>query len=274
MANYSAGQRWEYHNQKQQAAEYQEREAQRDAANQAVRAQVEGLPSLMSFSHTLPVGRLKYYQDSRSNLQRRHEDVAELEAQAGSPPQYRQQAALTPPASRGDGPEVYSNEQIRHLQEEVLRKENSIRRLESDLEYEKGNRRGLQAERHEAVDAQRRADDEICRLKRKVANLDQLLEESIQRQKKLESDLDLCRQESSELKRQLHEERESYESDIRARERRERQTKPQLEQLEHVNTARVRRPDRDVGQFWMVRHKVRKARSLKLLIVGDKLTGF
>ncbi len=237
MRRDSAGKQWEEVNRKRQEAENQELEAQRAAANQAVRAQVGGFPSLTSLNAALLAGRPRYLQ----------EDVPGLEVQADPPPQYRKQAPLTPPASDSEAPEVDSNEKMRHLQKDVIEKESKIKRLESEVEVEKDKRRRLQAERHEAVDAQRRAEDELRKSKRKVANLDQLLDGSIQRQKELESELDLCREESRELKRQLHEERCSYESEIRAQETWERQVRQQFEDNALENEAgRDRRPDRDV----------------------------
>lgn len=229
MRRYSAGKQWEDLNRRRQEAENQELEAQRAAANQAVRAQVGGLPSLASLNATLPVGRPRYSQDLRSRFLRSQDDVPELEAQEDPPPQYRQQAPLTPPTSDGEVAEMDSNEHIRHLQRDFVQKENKIKELESKVQVEKDKRRRLQAERHEAADAQRRAEDELRKLKRQVENLDQLLDGSIKKQKELESDLDLCRQESRDLKRQLHEERCSYESDIRVRETWERQLRQQLE---------------------------------------------
>lgn len=232
-----------------QEAEDHELEAQRVAVYQAVRAQVEGLPSL-TLNPARPVGGPQLSQNSRSRFPRRQEDFSELEVQGIPPPPYLQQARRTPPASDGETPNMDSNEQIRHLQEEVLQKESEIKRLEFEVEVEKDKRRHLQAERHEAVDAQRRAEDEVGRLRRKVANLDHLLDGSIKRQKELESELDLCRQETSELKRQMHDERYGYESHIRAQESRERQTRRQLEDTNWELVSEMRRNrhlDRDVG---------------------------
>lgn len=161
--------------------------------------------------------------------------MPELDTRDDGPPQYREQAPLTPPASDagthqedGDGD---GNELIRKLQEEVVQNGRRIQRLESELESEKGNRNRLQAERHEAVALQRQAaeGEEIRKMKQQIANLDDLLNGSIKRQKELESELDLCRQESHELKRRLHEERDVYESEIRARETRERLDRQQVE---------------------------------------------
>lgn len=229
MRRLSIGKQWEDLNEKRQKAANQELAAQRAAANQAVRAQAGGLRSLMSMNAALPVGEPQYFQDSRSRFYRRQDDVPELEAQEDCPPQYREQAPLTPPASDGESPQDDGSELMRHLQEEVVQNEIRLKRLESELESEKGNRRRLQAERHEAVDLQRRAEGEMRKLRKQVANLDQLLDGSIKREKELESELDLCRQESSELKRQLHEERDGHESDIRTRDMRERQLGRQLE---------------------------------------------
>ncbi len=250
MRRHSAGKQWEEHHRKRQEAENQEFEAQRVAANQAVRAQVGGLPSLKPPNAALLAGRPRCFQELRSSFNRCQEDVPGLEVQEDPPPQYRKQAPLTPPASDSEAPEVDSNEKMRHLRTDVIEKESKIKRLESEVEVEKDKRRRLQAERHEAVDAQRRAEDELRKSKRKVANLDQLLDWSIQKQKELESELDLCREESRELKRQLHEERCSYESEIRAQERWERQVRQQYEDRSNAledETRRDRRPDRDVG---------------------------
>ncbi|KAL9072935.1 MAG: hypothetical protein Q9161_003306 [Pseudevernia consocians] len=248
MRGYSAGKQWEDLNRKRQEAENQELEAQRAAASQAVRAQVGGLPSLASLNATLPVRTPRYFQDLRSRFLRSQDEVPELEVQEDPPPQYRQQAPLTPPTSDVEIAEMDSNEHIRHLQRDFEQKESKIKRLESKVEVEKDKRRRLQAERHEAVDAQRRAEDELRKLKRQVENLDQLLDGSIKRQKELESELDLCRQESRDLKRQLHDERCSYESDIRARETWERQTAQQVEDKSNAlenGIRKDRRADRE-----------------------------
>ncbi|CAF9925970.1 hypothetical protein IMSHALPRED_006835 [Imshaugia aleurites] len=223
MRRYSAGKQWEDHNRKRQEAENEEREAQKAAAAQALRAQIEGLPSLSSVG-PFPFGRPRHVQDSTSRFYRRQEDTLELDAQGTPPPQYQQhQTPLTPPASDGEAPELDSGEQVIFLQKAVVEKEAEIKRLESDIDVEKHKRRQLQAERHDAVDAQRRAGDEVFRLKRKVANLDQLLDASITREKELENELDICREEIRALKRELHEERCKYECEVRAQEVRDRQ---------------------------------------------------
>lgn len=229
MRKSSIGKQWEDLNEKRQKAATQELADRKAAANQAVRAQAGGLPSLMSMNAAIPVSEPQCYQDSRSRFYRRQDDVPELEAQEDFPPQYREQAPLTPPASDGETPQEDSNDLIRKLQEKVVKNEIKIKRLESELESEKGNRRLLQAERHEAVNLQWKAEGEMRKLRKQVANLDQLLDGSIKRLKDLESELDLCREESSELKRQLHKERDSHENDIRTREAQERQTRQQLE---------------------------------------------
>ncbi|CAF9943771.1 MAG: hypothetical protein ALECFALPRED_001223 [Alectoria fallacina] len=254
MGRYSAGRQWEELNRKRQEAENQELAAQKAAAVQAVRAQVAGLPSLTSFNATLPVDGPQCFQDSRSMVHRRQEDLLELEAFGTPPPQYQQRASFTtPPTFDDEAPEVDSDGQITYLQKEVLQKEGRIRRLESEVEVEKDKRRCLQAERHEAVDAQRRAKTGLCELRKEVANLDQLLDGSIKRQRELEGELDMCRQESRELKTQLHEERCRYESDIRARETtRERQIRQQFEDQNSAlenDVGRYRRPDQDVGSI-------------------------
>ncbi|CAD6586910.1 MAG: hypothetical protein ASARMPREDX12_002543 [Alectoria sarmentosa] len=252
MGRYSAGKQWEEHNRKRQEAENQELEAQKAAAVQAMRAQVAGLPSLTSLNATLSVDGPQCFQDSKSMFHRRQEGLLELEALGTPPPQYQQRAPLSPPAFDDEAPEVDSDGQIRYLQKEVLQKESRIRRLESEVEVEKDKRRCLQAGRHEAVDAQRRAKNGLCELRKEVANLDQLLDGSIKTQKELESELDMCRQESRELKRDLHEERCRYESDIRARETRERRIRQQYEEQNSAlenGAGRYRRHDQDVGSI-------------------------
>ena len=131
--------------------------------------------------------------------------------------------------------------QIRQLQRDVLDKEIQIRRLETEIEAEKDNKRRLQSERHEAVDAQRRAKDELWRLRIQVANLDELLDASIKREKDLESKLDTARDEITKLKRQLHDEQSGYESEIRAQEMRERRIRQQLEDTNFTLEEEVRR---------------------------------
>lgn len=277
MGRYSAGKQWEELNRKRQEAENQELEAQKAAAVQAMRAQFAGLPSWTSPNATLPVDGPQCFQDSRSIFHRRQEDLLELEAQGTPPPPYQQQVPLSSPASDDEAPEVDSDGQIRYLQKEVLQKEGKIRRLESEVEVEKDKRRCLQAERHEAVDAQRKAKNGLCELRKEVANLDQLLDGSIKRQKELEGELDMCRQESRELKRELHEERCSYESDIRARETRERRFRQQFEDQNSAlenEAGRYRRPDQDVGSIRDDGAQRKEARSEKLLVIGDRLTRF
>lgn len=252
MGRYSAGEHWEDVNRKQQEAESQALKAQKAATNQALRAQLQGLPSLPSLDDIWPVGEPPYPQDPEPTLHRRRRNLPELEARATPPPQYRQRASLTsPPSHSVPPPQVGSTERTVHLQQEVLQKESRIKSLEAEIQVERTENRHLHAERHAAVDAQRRAAaDEIAALKRQVANLDQLLDDSRARERKLEGELDACRQESRELKRQLHDERCGYESDVGAREVRERHVRRQLEdtksELEH-EMRRGRRADREVG---------------------------
>lgn len=225
----------------------------------------------MSANATLLFGGLTCFQGSRARFYRRQDDCFELEAQDDPPLQYREQAPLTPPDSDSEYPEVDSDENIRHLQKEVIQKESEIKRLESEVEVEKDKRRRLQAERHKAVDAQRRAEDEVCKLKRKVANLDQLLDGSIKRQKELESELDVSRQEARELKRQLHEERCGYESHIRVQETRERQIRQQLEDSNSVLETcigRGRRLDQDVQSI--LEREVQRTKSPQRGIAGHQ----
>lgn len=230
MGRYSAGKQWEDLNRKRQEAEDQELEAQKAAAYQQVRAQVGGLPSITSANATLLFSSPQNFQDSRSRYHRRQEDMLELEAQDDPPPQYRPHTPpLTPPDFDGDGPEMDSDARVRYLEKEVIRKESEIIYLEHEVGDEQDKRLRLQAERHEAVDAQRRAEDEVLKLKSRVANLDQLLERSIKWQKELESELDLSRQEVRQLKKQLYEEGCNYDSDIRTRERREKQIRQDLD---------------------------------------------
>ena len=275
MGRYSAGKQWEDLNRKRQEAENQELEAQKAASNQEVRAQYGGLPSITSANATLFVSNLQNFQDSSSRFLRRQEYMPELEAQENPPPQYQQHApSLTPPDSDGDAPEMDSDGRVRYLEKEVIRRESAIKILEHDVGVERDKKLRLQAERHEAVDAQRRAEDEVLRLKRKVANLDQLLEESIKRQKKLESDLDLSRQEVQELKRQLHEETCRYESDIQARERRETQIRQHLDHTQSAPESYVGREGPSAGNVARSLEREaqsKKGRSVILLSIRDKL---
>ena len=249
MRRYSAGQQWEDLNRKRQEAEHQEREAQKAAAAQALKAQIEGFPSLTSVDASLPVIGPARSRESKSRYYRRQDEALELEAHGPPPPQYRPHEPLTPPASDGEASGSDQGEQIRRLQKAVVQKEGQIKILEAEIDGAKDEKRRLQAERHEAVDAQRRADDELRRLRRKVANLDQLLDGSIRREKELERELDVARQEVAALKRRLHEELCDYEGSIRAQGARERQLGQQLEdtksKLEN-EMGRDRYPDRDV----------------------------
>lgn len=249
MRRYSAGQQWEDLNRKRQEAEHQEREAQKAAAAQALKAQIEGFPSLTSVDASLPVIGSARFRDSKSRYYRRQDEVLELEAQGPPPPQYRPHEPLTPPASNGEASGFDQGEQIRRLQKAVVQKEGEIKRLEAEIDGAKDEKRRLQAERHEAVDAQRRADDELRKLRRKVANLDQLLDGSIRREKELESELDVARQEVAALKRRLHEELCDYEDNVRAQGTRERHLGQQLEETKSKlenEMGRDRHPDRDV----------------------------
>lgn len=262
MGRLSAGKQWEDLNRRRQIAENEELEAQRAAAYQEVRAQVAGLPCLTSANATLVVEGTRRLQDpSKSRFHRIEDDMLELEAQETPPPPYTPQAVRAPPDSHGEGFEVDGGEKVGLLQKEVEQKENEVQRLESEVEVERDRRRHLQAERHGAIDAQRRVEDGVQKLKSKVADLDSLLDGSIKRQKELEVELDLSRQEVRELKKQLHEEGCSYESDLRAREMRERQMRQQLKDTTSVLESyieRDRRPDENAGS-----HLERKARGKK-----------
>lgn len=250
MARLSSGRQWEDFVRKQQEAASQGLEAQRAAAHRDMEAQVRGMPTLSLASAALPDGGPQRVQDTRPDVRKRQEDIPELEAQTTPPPQYRQLAPLFSPAFDSDTPNAGSSVQIRQLQKEVAHRESIIKRYESDVEVEKAKRRRLRAERYEAVDAQRRAEDELGSLKRKVANLDELLNASIEREKGLECELDNARQMIAELKRQLFEEQCRFESDIRAQELRQRQI---MQQLENTHCAlddeigRNKRSTRDVG---------------------------
>ena len=229
MAPSSLPKQWDDLTRKRQKEETQRLEAQRAAALREVIAQIDGLPTLTSASAALPVGGYQPTQIPNRSFRRRQEGISELEASWSSPPPYRQQAPLTPPAPNRAAPDPETNAQIRQLQREVTNKETEIRRLEKGVEAERDEKRRLRAERHEAVDAQRRAKDELWRLRTQVANLDELLDASIKREKGLESELDAAKEEVAKLKRQLHEEQSSYECDIRAQELRDRRIKQQLE---------------------------------------------
>ena len=239
--SYSLRQQWEDFTRKKEEVNNRELEAQRAAAHREVVAQIDGLPTLRSASAALPVGRPQPNQSPNTSFRSRQEGISELEALWSSPPPYRQQAPLTPPVPNSAAPDADTSVQIRQLQQEVTNKEIKIRRLESEVEVEKDEKRRLQAERHEAVDAQRRAKDELYRLRIQVANLDELLDASIKREKELENELDTARDEIAKLKRQLHEEQSSYESDIRAQEMRERRIKQQLEDTHCALEEEVRR---------------------------------
>ena len=248
MGRLSAGKQWEDLNRRRQIAENEELEAQRAAAYQEVRAQVAGLPCLTSANAALLVDGTRRLQDtSKSRYHRVEEDMLELEAQETSPPPYTPRGVRAPHDFDGGGLEVDGGEKLGLLQKEVEQKESEVQRLESEVEIERDRRRHLQAERHGAIDAQRRAEDETYKLKSKVADLDSLLDGSIKRQKELEMELDLSRQEVRDLKRQLHEEGCSYESDIRTREKRERQMRQQLKDTTSVLESYIERDGRPVG---------------------------
>ena len=242
MAQYPLHRQWEDLARKRQEIETQRLEAQRAAAHRDVVAQIDGLPTLTSARTALPVGVPQPDLSPNTSSRRCQGIVSELEAASwSSPPPYRQQAPLTPPATNSAAPDADTSAQIRQLQREVTNKENQIRKLEAEIEAEKDKKRSLRAERHEAVDAQRRAKDELCRLRAQVANLDELLDASIKREKELESELDTARDEIAKLKRRLHEERSSHESDVRAQEARERRIGQKLEDTHCALDEEVRR---------------------------------
>ena len=240
MAQSPLPQQWEHVTRNIQEANHRRLEAQRAAAQQEVIAQIDAL-NLTSASAALPVGGSQPNQNPHTNFRRRQESISELEALWSSPPPYRQQPPFTPPAFNTAAPDADTSVQIRQLQREVSNKEFEIRRLETEIEAEKDEKRRLRAERHEAVDAQRRAKDELRRLRAQVANLDELLDASIKREKELESELDIAREEIARLKRQLHKEQSNYESDIRAQEMRERRMKQELEDTHCILEEEVRR---------------------------------
>ena len=241
MAQSSLRQRWEDTTRNIHEEGSRELEAQRATARKAVKAQIDGLPTLTAASAALPVCVPQPDQSPNTSFRRRQEGISELEALWSSPPPYRQQTPLTPPVPNVAAPDVDTSVQIRQLQREITNQEIRIRRLETEVEAEKDNKRRLRAERHEAVDAQRRAKDELGRLRIQVANLDELLNASIKHEKELESELDTAREEITKLKRQLHEEQSSYESDIRAQGMRERQMKQQLEDAHYALEEEARR---------------------------------
>ena len=189
--------------------------------------------------------------------------MLELEAQETSPPPHTPRGVRAPTDSTGGGLEVEGGEKLGLLQKEVEQKESKVQRLESEVEIERSRRRHLQAERHGAIDAQRKAVDEAYKLKSKVADLDSLLDGSIKRQKELELELDLSRQEVRVLKRQLYEEGCGSESDIRVRETRERQMRQQLKDTTGALESYIERdrlPDGNGGSLLE-----RKARGKKRL---------
>ena len=259
MGRLSAGKQWEDFNRRRQIAENEELEAQKAAAYQEVKAQVAGLPCLTSANATLLIDGTRRLQDtSKSRFHRVEEDMLELEAQETCPPPYAPRGVRAPPDFGSEGLEVDGGDKLGLLEMEVEQKESEVQRLESEVEVERDRRRHLQAERHGAIDAQRRAEDEAYKLKSKVADLDALLDGSIKRQKELELELDLSRQEVRELKRQLHEEGCSYESDVRTREKRERQMRQQLKDTTSVLESYIERDGRPDGNVGALRK--RKAR--------------
>ena len=253
MGRLSAGKQWEEFNRRRQIAENEELEAQRAAAYQEVKAQVAGLPCLTSANATLLIDGTRRLQDtSKSRYRRVEEDMVELDAQETSLPPYTPRGVRAPADFDGGGLESDGGEKLGRLQKEVEKKESEVQRLQSELEVERDRRRQLQAERHGAIDAQRRAEDGAYKLKSKVADLDALLDGSIKRQKELEMELDLSRQEVRDLKRQLHEEVCSYESDIRMREKREQQMRQQLKDTTSALESCLKRdafPDGNAGSL-------------------------
>ena len=263
MARYSGGKQWEDLIRKRQDAEDQEFEAQRAAASQELKTQCRGFESMNSIEPTLPVSRAQSLHDSGSMFHRHQELMPEFEAPRSPPPQYRKEVPFYPPAFDGEAPEVDSNEQLRYLQNEIIHKEHSIQSLEASIHAEKANGRRLQAARHEAVEAQRRADDDIRKYRDQVANLNQLLDESIKKEQKLENELDTSREEIRKLKNQLHEEQCSFENDIRVQERREWEVRDQLKDTKSTLESEVRRrgqSDRAAG--WILESEQQRKSSV------------
>ena len=249
MSRYTLTREWEHTIRRRQEAEDQGLEAQRRAAHQAVIAQIDGPKTIGSVNASLPGEWPQQFQDPRPSVRRRQAEMPELEDQRTPPLQYRQQTPFPPLASDREALNAHTSEQMRQLQEEVTHKEREIKNLEYEVGVEKDRRLRLQAERHEAVDAQRRANDELGRLKRQVANLDELLNGSIKREKELESELDSARQEISDLKRQLYEDQSTYENDMRAKEKRERQMKQQIEDTHCALEDEIRMNRRPAADF-------------------------
>lgn len=98
---------------------------------------------------------------------------------------------------------------VLELQRRVNRQEIAIKGFESDLRAEQAKIRRLQAERHEAVSAHRQAilvsdDGEIERWKSKVSNLLELLDQSTDREKDLERQIEEGKARETDLRDQLH----------------------------------------------------------------------
>ena len=238
MAYLSRGQSWEDIIRKQQEARDGKLEKQKAAATRAMQqeardGELEKQRAAATRALQAQMRKPRQFQQAAPRIFRRKEEyVSELEVQESPPPKYQQHIPSRLPSfsstttktssSSSSLPNAESNAQIRLLKKALQEKETRIQTLESDLRVHKDARLRLQAERHDAVNAQRRAHDEELRYwKAQVANLDQLLEDSIRRQRELESELETAREGILELKRRLHEERCRYESERQARETRE-----------------------------------------------------
>ena len=132
----------------------------------------------------------------------RNERMAELDARA-SMMQY--QEPPTPPASE---PRTPTDSNILRLQRQIEHQGDAINGLKLELQSEKAKVRQLQTERHEAVSARRDAIlnstvAENERLKAQVSGLDELLDESRQREKELERRMEEENAKEQNLRSQL-----------------------------------------------------------------------
>lgn len=131
---------------------------------------------------------------------------------------------------------TWADYKLRDLQSQIDRQGAAIKGLESALKEEQSNVRRLQAEKHDAVNAQRQAslagnEEETEQSKRKLSHILQLLDQSTDREKKLEGQIEEGNRREQELRERLRDERrknQQLEDDLDISRSRERSVRPVL----------------------------------------------
>lgn len=147
-----------------------------------------------------------------------HENIHELEISQEPNISVSHEAPPTPPASEYFDPLV--DNIIPDLQFRIDRQDATIKRLESDIRSERTRVQELRAAKHEAVQAQRQAilagNAEVASGKTKISELLTLLDQSTEREKQLESEVDEGKKRLLELQSQLRDARRIQEHEVRS----------------------------------------------------------